>query len=29
MATSLSTVHDNRLNLYGFTGILGRFDIGG
>jgi hypothetical protein len=29
MATSLSAVHDNRLNLYGFTGILGRFDIGG
>jgi hypothetical protein len=29
MTTSLSTVHDNRLNVYGFTGVLGRFDFGG
>ena len=29
MSMSLSTVHDNRFNLYGFTGVLGRFDIGG
>jgi hypothetical protein len=29
MASSLTAVHDNRLNLYGFTGVLGRFDIGG
>lgn len=29
MASSLSAVHDNRLNLYGFTGVLGRFDLGG
>jgi hypothetical protein len=29
MMTSLSAVHDNRFNLYGFTGVLGRFDIGG
>jgi hypothetical protein len=28
MATELSRVRDNRLNLYGFTGVLGRFDIG-
>ena len=26
---SLTRVHDNRVNLYGFTGVLGRFDIGG
>jgi hypothetical protein len=25
----LTAVHDNRLNLYGFTGVLGRFDLGG
>jgi hypothetical protein len=24
----LTAVHDNRLNLYGFTGVLGRFDFG-
>jgi hypothetical protein len=29
MAPELTEVRDNRLNLYGFTGILGRFDIGG
>jgi hypothetical protein len=29
MESSLTAVHDNRLNLYGFTGVLGRFDIGG
>jgi hypothetical protein len=28
-ADGLTAVHDNRLNLYGFTGVLGRFDIGG
>jgi hypothetical protein len=28
MEDSLTSVHDNRLNLYGFTGVLGRFDIG-
>jgi hypothetical protein len=27
--SELTAVHDNRLNLYGFTGILGRFDLGG
>lgn len=25
----LSSIHNKALNLYGFTGILGRFDIGG
>jgi hypothetical protein len=25
----LTAVHDNRLNLYGFTGVLGRLDLGG
>jgi hypothetical protein len=25
----LTAVHDNRLNMYGFTGVLGRFDLGG
>jgi hypothetical protein len=29
MAAELTKVRDNRLNLYGFTGVLGRFDIGG
>jgi hypothetical protein len=29
MATELTKVRDNRLNVYGFTGVLGRFDIGG
>lgn len=29
MAIELTKVRDNRLNLYGFTGVLGRFDIGG
>jgi hypothetical protein len=28
-ATERMTLHDNRLNLYGFTGVLGRFDLGG
>jgi hypothetical protein len=25
----LMALHDNRLNLYGFTGLVGRFDVGG
>jgi hypothetical protein len=29
MDSSLTAIHDNRLNLYGFTGVLGRFDLGG
>jgi hypothetical protein len=29
MAAELTKIRDNRLNLYGFTGVLGRFDIGG
>lgn len=29
MATERTRLQDNRLNVYGFTGILGRFDIGG
>jgi hypothetical protein len=29
MPSELTAVHDHRLNLYGFTGILGRFDLGG
>ena len=28
-AAERMTLHDNRLNLYGYTGLLGRFDIGG
>lgn len=28
MASGFTAVHDHRLNLYGFTGLLGRFDIG-
>ena len=28
MATELTEVRDNRINLYGYTGVLGRFDIG-
>jgi hypothetical protein len=27
--TELTKIRDNRLNLYGFTGLLGRFDLGG
>jgi hypothetical protein len=27
--TDLSSIRDKALNLYGFTGLLGRFDIGG
>jgi hypothetical protein len=27
--TDLSSIDDKELNLYGFTGLLGRFDIGG
>ena len=27
--TELSSIADKQLNLYGFTGLLGRFDIGG
>jgi hypothetical protein len=29
MPSNFTAVHDNRLNLYGFTGILGRFNLGG
>jgi hypothetical protein len=29
MPSNFTAVHDHRLNLYGFTGILGRFDLGG
>jgi hypothetical protein len=29
MPSEFVAVHDNRLNLYGFTGFLGRFDLGG
>jgi hypothetical protein len=28
MAPGLTTIHDNRLNLYGYTGLAGRFDLG-
>ncbi|HEX4421850.1 MAG TPA: hypothetical protein VH165_28255 [Kofleriaceae bacterium] len=28
MTTELTAIHDNRLNLYVFTGLLGRFDLG-
>lgn len=29
VSDGLSQVHDNRLNFYGFSGLLGRFDLGG
>jgi hypothetical protein len=29
MPSMFSAVRDNRLNLYGYTGVLGRFDVGG
>jgi hypothetical protein len=29
MPSMFSAVKDNRLNLYGYTGVLGRFDLGG
>jgi hypothetical protein len=29
MASGLSSVADHRINFYGFTGVLGRFDVGG
>jgi len=29
MESSFTAVQDHRLNLYGFTGVLGRFDLGG
>jgi hypothetical protein len=28
MSTGFAAIHENRLNLYVFTGVLGRFDIG-
>jgi hypothetical protein len=29
MSMELTKVRDNRVNFYGFTGVLGRFDLGG
>ena len=29
MPSGFTALHDHRLNLYGFTGLLGRFDLGG
>jgi hypothetical protein len=29
MPSDFTAIHDNQLNLYGFTGVLGRFDLGG
>lgn len=29
MTEAYASIHDNRLNLYAFTGVFGRFDVGG